>query len=83
MTFNFQLQILLSSPDFELKFLSLLKEYTNVSVKSVESHVRGTCMLGRITVCPPKISTRHCYYIPASVLPAIFFFFLCIPIATI
>lgn len=79
MTFNIQLQIPLSSPNFELKFLSLLKGYTNVSVKSVKSHIKGTCMLGRITVCPPKISTKHCYYIPASVLPLFFLSFCAFP----
>lgn len=86
MIFNVQFQIPLSSPNIELKFLLLLKGYTSVGVSNVESHVRGTCIFGRTTVCPRKITIKiaiiflqvyyHCFC---------FFgvFFLCISIATI
>lgn len=61
MIFNFQLQLPLRSHNFELKFLLLLKRYTKVNVRSIECHVRGTCNLGRLTVCPGKITIKNLY----------------------
>lgn len=83
MTFHFQFQIPLRSQYIELKFLLLLKGYTSVSVRNVESHVRGTCIFWKDYCMSQNNYHKSCNYIPASVLPLfLFFFFLCISIAT-